>query len=403
MDLSERPEHVALRAELRDFIATQRHLAPSGRALHDPQARAWQQMLIERGYAARNIPRDYGGAGLAPDILATRLIAEEFARAGISPGLGGQGINMLVPTLLEVGTDAQKHQFIAPTLLGDIVWCQGYSEPGAGSDLASLRTSAVLDGEHWIVNGQKIWTSTAKEADWIFCLVRTEPQAPKHRGISFLLFRMDTQGIEVKPLVDMTMKANFNEVFFTDVRVPATQIVGQRGDGWRVANVILKNERGALADPNLSLARLNALMALMQQETVDGQRVIAQAPLLDRLMRLQGRLMALQFNDLRLLSSGLNPGQDDTRLAGLVVKLMGTELRHEIESLAIDAMGEGGLAYGSNPHLRDGGSGGGWQANFMYFLGLIIGGGTSQIQKNIIAELGLGMPREPKLATVGSA
>ncbi len=395
MDLSERPQHQALRAELRAFIAAHRHLAPSGRALHDPQARAWQELLIANGYAARTIPRELGGAGLAPDILASRLIAEEFAQAGISPGLGGQGINMLVPTLLEVGSPAQKQQFIAATLLGDIVWCQGYSEPGAGSDLASLRTSAVLDGDAWVVNGQKIWTSTAIEADWMFCLVRTEPQAPKHRGISFLLLRMDTPGIEVRPLVDMTMKANFNEVFFSDVRVPAGQIVGQRGDGWRVANIILKNERGSLADPNLSLARLNALVALMQQETVDGQRAIDQAALRDRLMRLQGRLLGLQFNDLRLLSAGLNPGHDDARLAALVVKLQGTELRHEIEALAIDAMGEGGLAYGANPYLRDAGS---WQVNYMYFLGLIIGGGTSQIQKNIIAELGLGMPREPKVA-----
>ena len=401
MDLNDGPEHQALRNGLRSFIAAYRHQAPNGRSLHDPAARAWQVLLIERGYAARTIPAEYGGAGRAPDILASRIIAEEFAAAGVSPGLGGQGINMLVPTLLELGSQDQKRQFIAPTLLGDLVWCQGYSEPGAGSDLASLRTKAVLDGEHWVVNGQKIWTSTAMEADWMFCLVRTEPDAPKHKGISFLLLRMDTPGIEVRPLVDMTMKANFNEVFFTDVRVPASQIVGRRGDGWHVANVILKNERGSLGDPNQTLARLNLLTTLMQDETVDGVRLIDQPTLLDRLMRLQARVMALRMNDLRLLSASVNPGSDDAqqiRLAGLVMKLQGTELRHAVESLAIDAMGEGGLAYGANPRLRDGGS---WQTHYMYFLGLIIGGGTSQIQKNIIAELGLGMPREPR--AVGAA
>jgi len=139
--------------------------------------------------------------------------------------MGGQGISMLVPTLLESGTEAQKKQFIQPTLHGEMLWCQGYSEPGAGSDLAALRTSAVLDGDEWVINGQKIWTSTAQLADWIFCLVRTEPDAPKHQGISFLLFSMDTPGIEIRPLVDMTGNANFNEVFFTDVRVP-------KGHGW---------------------------------------------------------------------------------------------------------------------------------------------------------------------------
>jgi alkylation response protein AidB-like acyl-CoA dehydrogenase len=243
-----------------------------------------------------------------------------------------------------------------------------------------------------VVNGQKIWTSTAHLADWMFCLVRTEPDAPKHQGISFLLLRMDTPGIEVRPLVDMTMHRNFNEVFFTDVRVPAHQIVGRRGEGWKVANIILGNERDSLADTNIAQARLNALIEIMRAETVDGTRVIDQPPFRDRLMRLQGRLMAMQFNDMRVLSSRLNETQD-ARLARMITKLMGTELRHELEGLAIDVMGEGGLAYGGNPHLRDGGS---WQYSHMYYLGLIIGGGTSQIQKNIIGERGLGLPREPK-------
>ena len=393
MDLTDGPEHQAFRAEVRAFLAKHKDQAPPpGRGLSD-QARTWQRLLINHGYTARAVPKVYGGAGQAPDMLKGRIIAEEFAKAGASTGLGGQGVSMLVPTLLELGTKEQKQQFIAPTLVGDMVWCQGYSEPGAGSDLASLRTSAVLDGGHWVINGQKIWTSTAHLAHWMFCLVRTEPDAPKHKGISFLLFRMDTPGIEVRPLVDMTMKANFNEVFFSDVRVPAEQIVGRRGEGWFVANVILKNERDSLADPNQAAARLQALTEIMKSETVDGQCLIDQPQFLDRLMRLQARVMAMQFNDLRVLSSRLNPGQDAS-LARMVVKLQGTELRHEIEGLAIDVMGEGGLAYGANPYVRDQGS---WQATYMFYLGLIIGGGTSQIQKNIIGERGLGLPREPGL------
>jgi alkylation response protein AidB-like acyl-CoA dehydrogenase len=300
---------------------------------------------------------------------------------------------MLVPTLLEVGSEDQKRQFIGPTLRGEMLWCQGYSEPNAGSDLAALATKGVLEGDHWVINGQKIWTSTAHLADWIFCLVRTEPDAPKHEGISFLLFDMKTPGIEIRPLVDMTGAANFNEVFFTDVRVPAHQIVGRRGEGWKVANAILRHERGSLADPNVMQSRLNALIDLMKAETLDGSRVIDNPVYRDRLMAIQGRVQALRCNDLRLLSAAVN--RQSAPLAGMVVKLQGTELRHELEGFAIDVMGELGLLYGDTPRLRGGGS---WQRDYMYFLGLIIGGGTSQIQKNIIAERGLDMPREPKLA-----
>jgi alkylation response protein AidB-like acyl-CoA dehydrogenase len=392
MDLTYGPAYEAFAKEVRAFISANRQHAVSGRAPKDPAAMAWQKRLIKQGYAARTIPKAYGGAGHEPDLLKARIIAEEFASAGLSAGLGGQGISMLVPTLLEMGIEEQRQQFIGPTIRGEMVWCQGYSEPGAGSDLASLKTRAVLDGDHWVINGQKIWTSTAQLADWMFCLVRTEPDAPKHMGISFLMFRMDTPGIEVRPLVDMTMNPNFNEVFFTDVRVPMHQIVGQRGEGWKVANVVLKNERGSLADPNQAMVRLNLLINIMKTETIDGRRLIDDPQFLDRLMRIQGRVMAMQYNELRVLSSKLNPGHDAS-LAAMITKYQGTELRHELEALAIDAMGEGGLAYGGNPYLRDNGS---WQYWYMYYLGLIIGGGTSQIQKNIISERGLGMPREPK-------
>jgi alkylation response protein AidB-like acyl-CoA dehydrogenase len=392
MDLSYGPEYESFRAEVRDFLERHRAEAPVGERLRSPKTLAWQQLLIEHGYAARTIPKAYGGYGAEPDILKSRIIAEEFARAQVSPGLGGQGISMLVPTLLELGTEAQKRQFVPPTLRGEMLWCQGYSEPGAGSDLASLRTRAVLDGDAWVVNGHKIWTSTAHLADWMFCLVRTEPNAPKHQGISFLLFRMDTPGIEVRPLVDMTGRANFNEVFFTDVRVPQEQIVGRRGEGWQVANAILGHERDSLGNPDATLARFNALVTLMREETIDGRPLIEHPVYRDRLMKLQGRVMAMRFNDLRVLSARVN--RTHAGLARMVVKLQGTELRHELEGLAIDVMGEIGLAYGDNPYVRDRG---GWQEQYMFFLGLIIGGGTSQIQKNIIAERGLGLPKEPKI------
>ena len=397
MDLSYGPEYEAFREEVRAFLATHGADAPRSAALRSEETLAWQRKLIEHGYTARTIPKEYGGAGLEPDILKSRIIAEEFALARVSPGLGGQGISMLVPTLLELGTEEQRRQFIPPTIRGEMIWCQGYSEPGAGSDLAAVKTRGELDGDEWVVNGQKIWTSTAQLADWIFCLVRTEPDAPKHEGISFLLFEMNTPGIEVRPLVDMTGAANFNEVFFTDVRLPKHQMVGQRGEGWRVANSILGNERDSLGNPNATMTRFHALTALMQEETMDGRRLIDDPILLDRLMQVQGKVLAMSYNDLRVLSAKVNQvqggGANDTRLARALVKLEGTELRHELEGLAIDVLGELGIAYGDNPLLRDGGS---WQSQYMYFLGLIIGGGTSQIQKNIISERVLGMPKEPK-------
>jgi len=187
MDLSYGPEYETFREEVRGFIAVNRHLAPknAGRAARpSKEGVAWQKLLIEHGYTARTIPREYGGFGAEPDILKSRIIAEEFARAGVPGGLANQGISMLVPTLLELGTEEQKRRWIEPTLAGDVVWCQGYSEPGSGSDLASLKTSARVEGDEFVINGQKIWTSTAKEADMIFCLVRTEGDAAKHQGIS---------------------------------------------------------------------------------------------------------------------------------------------------------------------------------------------------------------------------
>ncbi len=271
--------------------------------------RAWQKLLIANGYVARAIPKKYGGYGGEPDILKSRITAEEFARAQISPGLGGQGIAYLLPVLLEMGSEEQKTRFIPPTLSGEIIWCEGYSEPNAGSDLASLSTSAVLDGDAWVVNGQKIWTSTAKTADWMFCLVRSDPDVPKHQGLSFLLFSMKTPGIRVRPLETMTGDSHFNEVFFTDVRVPRDQIVGNPGDGWKVANAVLLHERDDLGSADATLLRLHALVELMKDERVDGRRVIDNPVYRDRLMRMQGRVMAMRCNDLRLVKCPVEPAQ----------------------------------------------------------------------------------------------
>ncbi|MEM7252365.1 MAG: acyl-CoA dehydrogenase family protein [Pseudomonadota bacterium] len=393
MDLNYGAEYETFRNEVRAFLVAHRHLAP-GEFGNNPEFVAWQRLLVENGYAARNVPKRYGGYGADVDLLHSRIIAEEFAQAKIPPGVRGQGVTMLVPTLLEFGSEAQRERWIRPTLNGDIFWCQGYSEPEAGSDLASLKTHAYVDGDEFVINGQKIWTSSAHFADMMFCLVRTEPDAAKHDGISYVLISMDTPGIEIRPLVQMTGEPGFNEVFFTDVRVPVENVVGGRGQGWRVANGTLKYERSMLGDPDVSAARLSALVELMRRETLNGRPIIENPVFRDRLLRIQGRVLALRANDLRILSNELN-ADDNTELARMVVKLQGTELRHELEALGIDALGELGVLYDDSPELRDAGR---WQTDYMYYLGLIIGGGTSQVQKNIIGERGLGLPKEPKQA-----
>ena len=404
MDLNFGSKYKDFRNEVRDFCKKYSgvHLESSKVPLSSEKSKSgeikmkrsdWQKLLIKKGFFARSIPKEYGGYGGEIDLIKSRIIAEEFAKTNTPPPMGGQGIDMLVPTLLELGTEEQKQRYIEPTLNGEIIWCQGYSEPNAGSDLASLQTKAELINGNWVINGQKIWTSTAQYSQMMFCLVRTEPEAPKHAGISYILIPMDTPGIEIRPLVDMTLNAGFNEVFFTDVTVPEENIVGKRGEGWAVANATLGHERGSLSDPNAMMNRLNSLIERMKYETINGEKIIDNEVYRDNLMRIQAKVIAFQSNSLRVLSAKLNNNQD-VKIARMLQKLVGTELRHELEGFAIDIMGELGTLYENSPNLRDGGS---WQVGYMYFLGLIIGGGTSQIQKNIISERGLGMPKEPKV------
>ena len=393
MDLNAGPEYIDFRENVLSFLEKNKHMAGKARTPVRPSSEElkWQKKLIDNGYAARTIPRKYGGYGAQSDVLKSRIIAEEFSKANIPMGMANQGISMLVPTLLELGSDDQKNEWINKTISGEVIWCQGYSEPGSGSDLASLQTKAIIDGDDFIINGQKIWTSGAQIADMMFCLVRTEPEAAKHKGISYILIDMKTPGIEVRPLMTMTGHAEFNEVFFTDVRVPKNQIVGKRGEGWYVANATLTHERGMLGDPNQSATRLNEIIDLMHQETINGEKLINNPIHLDRLMKLQARVLSMSFNSLRLLTASHK--KLDAKMAKLIVKLNGCQLNHDLAGFAIDLLGELGTIYGKSNH--DHGSGK-WQWKYMFDLGLIIGGGTAQIQKNIISEIGLGMPREPK-------
>ena len=391
MDLAFSKEYEDFRTELQQFLKDNKQLSPGpwAQGKGDDVAVKWQCLLIEHGYAARTIPKDYGGYGAEPDPLITHIIAEEFAKARVRPGHSGD--NRLVPTVLELGTEEQKQWLIPPSVRGEMSWCQGYSEPGSGSDLASLTTKAELDGDEWVINGQKIWTSGAKTADMMFCLVRTEPDAPKHQGISYLVFSMKTEGIDVRPLVTMTGQATFNEVFFTDVRVPKHQIIGRRGEGWFVANNTLKHEREGLGDPHQAENRFREIVELMNQEQVDGTRILDDPTFRDRLLKLQGRMLAMKYNGMRVLTARRK--QEEIGLPRWIIKLQGCELNHQMAGMAIDALGDLGTLYHSSEHLRAAGM---WQQRFMMDLGLIIGGGTAQIQKNMIGERALGLPKEPK-------
>jgi len=391
MDLTYGPQYEAFRDEVRRFLEAHRETAPSASlsaAEDSPAIRRWQKILVENGYAARTVPAEYGGAGQAPDLLKTIIIDEEFSRAKVSQGMENQGISMFVPTLLTYGTDEQKRAWVAPTILGDLIWCQGYSEPNAGSDLASLKTSGVLEGDEFVVNGQKIWTSTANEAQMMFALVRTEPEASKHGGISYLVLSMDSPGLEVRPLKTMLGTSSFNEVFFENVRVPRKNLIGKRGQGWEISTTTLLHERNMLGRSAQTETMLRRCTDVLRDYGVIGDPSYR-----DRLMQLEARVLAMKYHGLRGLTDNLKGRRSG--VAGLITKLNGCQLNHDICALAIDAMSEFGVLRRGSKHVREDGA---WQNQYMFTLGLIIGGGTAQIQKNIISERGLGMPREPKPA-----
>lgn len=394
MDLKLSPRYEELRAEVRAFLEANREQARAARDHYGPgreRAIAWQTELLDRGYVGRTLPREYGGAGKEVDVLEALVIQDEFARAQLPVGLSNQGIDMFVPTLLMFGSEEQKQHYIRPTMTGEMVWCQGYSEPGSGSDLASLRTRAERKGDRYVVNGQKIWTSTAKQADMMFALVRTDT-SHKHGGISYILIPMSAPGIEIRPLMTMNGEASFNEVFFTDVEVPTENLVGEEGQGWTVGTTTLKFERGMLGRPDLSERLYFGCVDIL----VD-TGLIEDPCFRDRLMRLQARLLSMKYHGLRLLTDRLE--ERESGVSSLIVKLTGCQLNYDLCALAIDALGPRGVLRAGSTLVVDDGS---WQKTHMYSLGLIIGGGTAQIQKNIIGEAGLGLPREPKPAAGGA-
>lgn len=404
MDLTYGAEYETFRAEVGQFL--QQHwtdedrksaLPPGSRTTlmgavvrTDEAATRFRIRAIERGYLYRFVPKRYGGGEQPPDALKSLIISEEFRNAGAPGEIVGQGSSMLVPTLVQHGTEEQKQYFIRATLLGKLWWCQGYSEPGAGSDLASLRTRAVLEGDFWVVNGQKTWTSTADDADWMFCLVRTEPDAPKHQGISYLLIDMNTPGIDVRPLRQMTGDVDFNEVFLDNVRVPVTNIVGLRGQGWKVSHSTLKHERQLIGASWMNRRMLEGMILVAQGLNQRGQPTIKDPVIRNRLAELEARLLASEYHGYRLLT--LDTRNEDPGLAGMVGKLYGTVLGYDLAKLAMDICADGSVLAPGDDHAPAMGM---FVTAYMWSLGNLIAGGAANIQRNIIAERGLGMPRDP--------
>ncbi|MFN8643284.1 MAG: acyl-CoA dehydrogenase family protein [Candidatus Binatia bacterium] len=393
MDLALSPEQEAFRAEVRAWVRAnvpKREPGDAVREIDDPVRvrwyKGWQRRLYDAGYVAMGWPVEHGGRGLG--IMEQTIVNQELVAARAPQLIGMMGVQMVGPTLIQFGTAEQQRRHLPTILTADEIWCQGYSEPGAGSDLASLKTRAELVGDEFVVNGQKVWTSNAQIADWMFCLVRTDPSAPKHRGISYILIDMKTPGITVRPLVQMTGDAGFNEVFFEDVRVPRRNLVGELNQGWQVANATLAHERNMLGSTTRTQQMFNGLLRIAQTHQRCG-RPAAQDPVVrQKLAALLIRVEAMKYHSLRQLTDALRgrkPG-----IGASVNKLVSTELNHDIAALAIELLGNYGPLARTASRVADRGL---WPYEFMFTLGLIIGGGTSQIQKNIISERGLGMPR----------
>ena len=398
MDLSYTAEEQAFRDEVREWLAKRlppRLSAKVGKAQRLTKADydEWHTLLAERGWMAWHWPIEYGGTGWTP--VEKHIFEEEMVAAG-APRILPFGVNMLGPVLIRYGTQAQKDHYLPRILSGADWWAQGYSEPGAGSDLASLKTRAVRDADHYIVNGQKTWITLAHFASHIFCLVRTNPDAPKRQqGISFLLIDMDSPGIEVRPIITLEGEHEVNEVFFTDVRVPVSSLVGEENDGWTVAKYLLNYERTGIAGVATSKQALAGLKRIAAVERKDGRALAEDPYFAARMARLEIDLMAMEIFNLRVVAAageGKLPGAESSLL-----KIKGTQVRQEATDLLRRAVGP--YAAPDLPEAFDEG----WNGQAPgpdYALALARGyfnmrkasiyGGSNEIQRNIVAKHLLG-------------
>ncbi len=392
MDTRFAPEDIAFRDEVRAFFAEaydeelQARLAD--KATFKSAVIDWQKRLYEKGWIAPNWPEEYGGTGW--NSTQKFIFETERAAAGIRDVVPF-GLSMVGPVIYTFGTDEQKERFLPGILQSDDWWCQGYSEPGSGSDLASLKTRAVLDGDEYVVTGAKIWTTYAQYADWIFCLVRTNSDGKKQDGISFLLIDMTSPGIKVNPIVSIDNHHSLNEVEFNEVRVPVANLIGEQDKGWTYAKALLAHERTSIAGVADSKRSLNQLKEQAAAEVNAGQRLIDDPLFQKRLSDIEIELMALEFTELRVLASvaaGGAPGAESSLL-----KIKGTEMQQAIQTLRMDVAGyyQGTLPNELSAEELGHEFGSAARQAFMYGRAATIYGGSNEVQKNIIAKAVLGL------------
>ena len=352
---------------------------------------------IEAGMVYRNVPGRYGGSEQPHDAIKDQIIREEFYRSGAPRDLTSQGAALLAPTLLEFGTEAQRERYVQRALTGDENWCQGYSEPGSGSDLASLQCQGRLEGDEWVLNGQKIWTSGAQRAQMMFGLFRTEPDAKKHAGISYLLVPMDSPGIDVRPLREMSGGYEFNEVFLTDVRVPAENIIGVRGEGWKISRATLVHERNLIGNPFMMREAFDDLVELARSRQRNGRPAIEDADIRQRLAEIEGYVRASETSNMRQFTAANRGEMQKVMRPMMMNKVLSTDTTQRIMKCAFDLLGSDGLLAPLDEELgtwRRTTTATGWVMQYMFSMGPAIAGGATNIQLNIIGERGYGLPRD---------
>ena len=394
MDLNLTPAELQFRDELRAWLRAnvpndwEKHRTEDEMRERFEFLRAWQKKVYQAGWAGISWPKEYGGRGAT--LMEQVIFNEEMARAAAPPLANVLGLSLIGPTIIAFGTDAQKKRFLPNILSADEIWCQGFSEPNAGSDLANVRTDARLDGDHYILNGQKVWNSYGWAADWCALLTRSDPNSTKHQGLTYVLVDMKSPGVEVRPLRQLTGESEFCEIFFHDVRTPAINVLGKVGDGWNVAIGTLAHERATLgAGVQIVMKRQFDRLVELAHSTVRNGKPAAEDPVVrQKLGQCYTDIEIMRLNQMRAISRINQKGVPGPE--GSVLKIFWTELNQRFQQIATELLGPYATLTKGDSHAIDEGQ---WSYSFLRARGNTIEAGTSEVQRNIIGHFVLGLPK----------